>query len=100
MSMRDISEELRQSDCPAPPQPEGQPGFSPIALLLVVGDEPASTPPRAALSDQIPAARPHGTSATGCYAITSAQFPFSRTSRAAGSALFTCSTSGSSNPLA
>src|SRR5262249_39438925 len=39
-SMRDISEKLRQSDCPAPPQPEGQPGFSPIALLLVVGDEP------------------------------------------------------------
>src|SRR5215469_16875241 len=52
--MRDISQELRQSDCPAPPQPFGRPGFGPIALLLVVGDEPASIPPRAALSGPNP----------------------------------------------
>src|SRR5581483_11602059 len=41
MVIPDIFEELRRRDCPAPPQPFGEPGFGPIALLLVVGDEPA-----------------------------------------------------------
>ena len=41
-----------------------QTGFGPLASLLVVGDEPASTPPRVSLSDQIVPARPNASSAT------------------------------------
>ena len=39
----------------------------PKLKLLVVGDGPASTPPRASLSAQIVAARSHGIITTGCY---------------------------------
>ena len=54
----DIGKELRQSHCPAPPQPFGQSGFGPIASLLVVGDDRHRFPPRVSLSGEILAARP------------------------------------------
>ena len=65
-AMRDIGEELRQSCCPAPPQPFGRAGFGPLASLLVVADDPRRLPPRASLSNQIVPARPHASSTTGC----------------------------------
>src|SRR5580658_2555295 len=65
-AMRDIGQELRQSWNLAPPQPQGQAGFSPIASLLVVVDDPRRLPPRASLSNQILPARLHASSTTGC----------------------------------